>query len=205
MICVFRAEELIKKIKKFTRFGLEPTVKKRYNALYREDKKEECCMLSAIDAGKYIVNYSNEIGHPISNLKLQKLLYYTQAAALVELGEPWFEGDITCWRYGPVSIEAYQYFAGYGNRPIESQELNAVVFDREKNKFRHADIEVVEKHKELANKITESYKLINNPYDLVSRTHEESPWKEQNLNEVISNKSIETYFANNKDRLYNKN
>lgn len=37
-------------------------------------------MNKAIEISKYIVNYANEKGLDITNLKLQKLLYYVQAA-----------------------------------------------------------------------------------------------------------------------------
>ena len=39
---------------------------------------------NVIDISSYIINYSNQINHPINNLKLQKLLYYVQAAMLIE-------------------------------------------------------------------------------------------------------------------------
>lgn len=42
---------------------------------------------SAIDVSTYIINYSCDINSPVSNLKLQKLLYYVQAALLVETGK----------------------------------------------------------------------------------------------------------------------
>ena len=42
---------------------------------------------SVIDISTYIIGYSNKIDSPVSNLKLQKLLYYSQAAMLVETGE----------------------------------------------------------------------------------------------------------------------
>ncbi len=45
---------------------------------------------NVIDISSYIIEYSNEIGSPVSNLKLQKLLYYSQAAMLVELGQKCF-------------------------------------------------------------------------------------------------------------------
>ena len=40
-------------------------------------------MNKTIEISKYIVNYANEKGLGITNLKLQKLLYYVQAAFLL--------------------------------------------------------------------------------------------------------------------------
>ena len=43
---------------------------------------------------RLIVNYSNEKEYNISNLKLQKLLYYIQAYFLVKKKRPCFDEDI---------------------------------------------------------------------------------------------------------------
>lgn len=57
---------------------------------------------NVIDVSSYIINYSNQINHPINNLKLQKLLYYVQAATLVETGRKCFNSKIIAWQFGPV-------------------------------------------------------------------------------------------------------
>ena len=46
---------------------------------------------------RLIVNYSNEKEYNISNLKLQKLLYYIQAYFLVKKKRPCFDEDIEAW------------------------------------------------------------------------------------------------------------
>ncbi len=38
----------------------------------------------------------------MSNLRLNKLMYYTQAWSLVLLGRPLFEADFEAWDFGPV-------------------------------------------------------------------------------------------------------
>ena len=53
-------------------------------------KQEADIMYKAMDIAQYVVNYSIEKDNPVSNLKLQKLLYYIQDAFLVEKGEPCF-------------------------------------------------------------------------------------------------------------------
>ena len=64
-------------------------------------------MYKAISVAKYIINYSNSIDSPISNLKLQKLLYYVQAAFLVEEGKKCFCDEIVAWAFGPVVPDVY--------------------------------------------------------------------------------------------------
>ena len=49
-------------------------------------------MNNVLDVCRYIINYSNKKDYVISNLKLQKILYFTQAFFLMnkENGEPCF-------------------------------------------------------------------------------------------------------------------
>lgn len=69
---------------------------------------------NVIDIATYIINYSNEIGSPVNNLKLQKLLYYVQAAALVKTNHMCFDSKTIAWKFGPAVPEAYHYYAEYG-------------------------------------------------------------------------------------------
>jgi uncharacterized phage-associated protein len=55
---------------------------------------------------------------PISNLKLQKLLYYVQGWNLGIRGKPVFHSSIQAWAHGPVVPEAFQVLRHLGWRPI---------------------------------------------------------------------------------------
>lgn len=79
---------------------------------------------NVIDIAAYIINYSNEIGSPVNNLKLQKLLYYVQAAALVKTNHMCFSSKIIAWKFGPAVPEAYHYYAEYGRDDIPNQEIH---------------------------------------------------------------------------------
>ena len=76
---------------------------------------------NVIDVSSYIINYSNQINHPINNLKLQKLLYYVQAATLVEAGRKCFNSKIVAWQFGPAIPKAYHYYEEYGRNNIPNQ------------------------------------------------------------------------------------
>lgn len=41
-------------------------------------------MYNVLDISRYIINYSNDCNYIISNLKLQKLLYFIQVYFLIE-------------------------------------------------------------------------------------------------------------------------
>ena len=55
---------------------------------------------------------------PITNLALQKLLYFTHALHLVETKQPLVSGYFEAWQYGPVHPAAYRAFKAAGDRPI---------------------------------------------------------------------------------------
>lgn len=75
-------------------------------------------MEKAIDMAKYIVTkcYLDKV--PVSNMQLQKILYYIQRSFL-KSGEFAFDDEIEAWAFGPVIPEVYYIFCGYGSRKIE--------------------------------------------------------------------------------------
>jgi uncharacterized phage-associated protein len=75
---------------------------------------------SAVDLSKYIVTMCVNDGCPITNLQLQKILYYTQKDYL-DRGCQAFSDPIEAWKFGPVVREAYYYFCGNGAMPIFSK------------------------------------------------------------------------------------
>jgi uncharacterized phage-associated protein len=76
-------------------------------------------MASALDVAKYFISF-NTGGEDddISNMKLQKLLYFAQGHSLARFGEPLFRDPIEAWEHGPVVRDVYVKYRGYGNRPI---------------------------------------------------------------------------------------
>lgn len=73
-----------------------------------------------LEVSRHIINYSNRMGYGVSNLKLQKLLYFVQAyfLAFTESGTPCFKEKIEAWDFGPVVPNVYYYFCGYGAMKI---------------------------------------------------------------------------------------
>lgn len=60
--------------------------------------EERNCYASSLDVAEYILQ---QIG-PVSTLKLQKLVYYSQAWSLALDEEPIFKEPIEAWKNGPV-------------------------------------------------------------------------------------------------------
>ena len=62
---------------------------------------------SAQQIADYLIAFSHSVGDPISNLKLQKLLYYAQAWYLALHNEPLFPESIEAWVHGPAVPPVY--------------------------------------------------------------------------------------------------
>lgn len=56
---------------------------------------------------------------PISNLALQKLLYFAHGHFLIQTGTPLVAGAFEAWTYGPVHPAVYQAFKSEGGSPIQ--------------------------------------------------------------------------------------
>ena len=149
---------------------------------------------SAIDIAKEIINIYNlkvdelakEYGfipEYITNLKLQKLLYYVQAICLLVFDNKAFSEKIYAWSYGPVVKEVYDEYK------INHKE---VLNSDKKGKDISSGI------KEVINKVVDSYGNIETT-KLIDFTHEEDPWKNTKLNEEIEVSSISDYF----NKVYN--
>ena len=61
----------------------------------------------------WFIHFAHEVGDPITNLKLQKLVYYAQAWYLALHGKRLFPAEFQAWVHGPVCHSLYQRFRGY--------------------------------------------------------------------------------------------
>lgn len=71
-------------------------------------------------ANIYIKIANSEKEGTITNLKLNKLLYYAQGWSLARLGRPLFAEDILAWQWGPIVPSVYRTFSVCGKDPIAS-------------------------------------------------------------------------------------
>ncbi len=75
-------------------------------------------MYSAIVIANYIIEYEHSQNRRISNLKLQKLLYFVQAQFFRIIGVPCFNDKIEAWSFGPVVVNVYHAYKFYGGMDI---------------------------------------------------------------------------------------
>lgn len=65
-----------------------------------------------------ILDEADQTGRPVTNLALQKLLYFAHALFLVERKQPLVSGYFEAWQFGPVNPTVYQAFKGAVDQPI---------------------------------------------------------------------------------------
>lgn len=120
-------------------------------------------MYNVIDVCNYIISYCRKKGYEITNLRLQKILYFIQAFFLQEINTPCFENQMEAWDLGPVVPEAYHFFKEFGSKPLS-----------EKKGSTSQDIELDDK-----NRINEVLDCLSkySTYQLVNITHNQKPWK----------------------------
>lgn len=144
-------------------------------------------MTKAIDVAKYILCIANTNGDLITNLKLQKLLYYAQAWYMVNFdGSKLFEDDIEAWQFGPVIKSIYELFKNFGRKPI-------ILSDEE-----CSDYDLTETQKSYLAEFCEKF-LRYSATELVGMTHNETPWKkayEQGNNTVIDTDLMFEFYKN---------
>ena len=125
-------------------------------------------------------------GDNMTNLRLQKLLYYEQGYHLAKFGTPLFDEPIEAWMYGPVVPIVYDHYKQYGSQilPVEKDEIDLT--DDEEDLF----AEVFDAYRDFST------------IGLMNLTHKERPWINavpHNKGTVISVSSMERFFKTQLD------
>lgn len=128
-------------------------------------------MYSAMLIAKYILKWFYDCDEFISNLKLQKLLYYVQGFCLDALDEPCFSDAIQAWKHGPVIPPVYREFSPFLSGPI-------IFFDE------YFDGEIAESVTDMIDDVLEAFSIFG-AWDLVEMTHRESPWRDFYVDGVL--------------------
>lgn len=113
---------------------------------------------TAIDVAQYLIDTHGAM----TNLKLQKILYFVQAWNLTWNGDPAFQGEIQAWQMGPASPELYEAAKHYGKEPVRVlSSANPELVDED---LRAVIAAIMEHYGEMT------------AGQLVELTHEDSAW-----------------------------
>lgn len=82
--------------------------------------------MKAVAAANYLLYIMSDAFDDLTNMKVNKLLYYAQGHYLVKYGIPLFEDRIEAWAHGPVVPDVYAAFKEYGDKPIDSYDADII-------------------------------------------------------------------------------
>lgn len=159
--------------------------------------------MTAIDLSKYIIAFFDSKGDLITNKKLQKLLYYSQAWSLAIFGDPIFDEQPQAWKHGPVYVTVYQYFKNFGYNPVAIKvdyALSNMDADTWMASFKESNLN--ERTGELIDEVLLKYGS-KSAFELEILSHRERPWLErrEGLDDfdasarVISFESMRDYYS----------
>lgn len=133
----------------------------------------------------YMISLFEKAQKTITNLKLQKLMYFVEALYMYQKNEPsLFDEEWVAWNYGPVSKTLYKKYRDYGSMPIELSEEEESLGDN-----------ISDINKDYIVKIYNTFGQLE-AFKLVTLTHlDGSPWhkikKEDKYNlDSINNSSV---------------
>lgn len=150
---------------------------------------------SADQIADYFIAFSNATGSLITNMKLQKLVFYTQAWHIAVFDQVIFEEDFQAWIHGPVLPSLYERYKSFQWRPILRNDLDESSIRTLENSFTTSIREI------LADVIIEYFN--KDAFALEQSTHSETPWliarghlaaDEPSAN-VIDKKTIHDYYS----------
>ena len=140
-------------------------------------------MPTAAKVAEYIIYEAQKRKRPVTNTKLQKLLYFVQGSYLAKYNKLAFEDNIIAWKYDPVVKDIYYKYSLYGAEPI-------IVVDKLNSKISVMLSEIV-------NIVLEAF-LDNSQTDLIKETIKKgSPWSYTDIDDVILVENIKDYFLKN--------
>lgn len=135
-------------------------------------------------ANQLLLYSADKGGELMTNMKLQKMLYYQQGFHLAYFGTPLFDEDIEAWMYGPVVPAIYEEYKSNGRNGIEPNRELAFSFEQKKELALFNEV----------CKVYGAYSAIG----LMNMTHEEMPWKSTPTGEgeghVIAKDKMQSFF-----------
>lgn len=116
----------------------------------------------ATTIAEYLLHYCTSIKRPISNLKLQKMLYFLWVDYYKATGRYLYHDEVCAWQLGPVVPSVYYEYSSYAGQAIEVTDSP----------------EIGENDRPVIDNVIEKYLNIS-ASTLVNRTHEEGrPWSQ---------------------------
>ena len=146
----------------------------------------------ALDIAKWFIAWADDEDADLSNLKLQKLLYYAQGWHIALTGRQLFTEDLQAWSHGPVVPQVYRAFRDFGTADIRLANIGVADSDE----FSWDQIEP--ETGEFLVRVWNTYGGYG-AWALRNMTHDEAPWRDHfhadERNVVIPSEDLAKYFT----------
>jgi uncharacterized phage-associated protein len=147
----------------------------------------------------FVLDFCAARGRPITQLPLQKIVYFCHVWSLIGMGRPLVRHQFEAWKYGPVLQYLYREFQAYDDLAIvgRATRLNPTSGEREIVPYRFDG-----DTKEFLEQVVDFYSRIS-PGDLVRLSHAKGgPWDKAwnhdgpvNPGMKISDADIVTFYS----------
>lgn len=150
----------------------------------------------------YIVDYANQNSKNLTNLKLQKVLYFLQAAFLADHDLTLMDVEFSRWQYGPVSRDVYYNFNDCGALQIREKTS---VLNMEDFSFSVPTLKDIPENIEQALNQYIDTLLDYSASQLVTETHNQAIWADyqdaisRHMAPEYTNDEIRDYFVSHKE------
>ena len=139
-------------------------------------------MVTALDVAKLLVSFQNVENSDLSNLKLQKLVWYCQGFFSALTNTSLFDDEFEAWEHGPVIPNLYHEFKQFERNPIDLTISNDI-----ESKFTEEEIEIINEVNDVFGKYS--------AWTLRNMTHDEQPWLDYEASAgLIPFRDILSYF-----------
>nr|VFK38480.1 MAG: Uncharacterized phage-associated protein [Candidatus Kentron sp. TC] len=150
------------------------------NIRVRDETVRRHSSIGAQDIAEYFIKKSNEI-HDLSNMKLQKMVYYAQACHLAIFGKPFFDEEIEAWMHGPVIPSLYHEYKEFGAGRIKRKRI------QKNSKLSKTQMGLLDYIKREYGKYS--------AWQLREMTHNDAPWKEmREITGVIEKRRMMLFY-----------
>jgi uncharacterized phage-associated protein len=121
----------------------------------------------------FVLDFCDMKGRRITNLSLQKIVYFCHVWSLIRLNRPLIKHQFEAWKFGPVLQYLYREFREFDNQPIIGR---AKKIDPKTGHSAIAEYTLDNETEELLSRVADFYSLLP-PADLVQMSHAKGgPW-----------------------------
>ncbi|MEZ0180378.1 Panacea domain-containing protein ['Camptotheca acuminata' phytoplasma] len=150
--------------------------------------------INVYDVTNYLIRQIYTCQCQITNMKINKLLYYIQGYYVAKYDKFLFEEPIEAWMFGPVIPHIYGEFFEFVDKPIDKDYICQGATNNE----------ITQEAKDIIEQVIQKYANLD-AYKLSVQTHKESPWQQAYnprkkwKNNIITLQSLKDFFKNQKN------